>query len=316
MTRPAPTIPRGSAGASRTGGTRGRRVAVATGLLAVLAYLAGSAMSGHQSPLARRPLLDGLAPPPPYRWVRPPPELTSVNKKPAGVISTVRLGPSGSEVSAISTGDGQANLVLDANAIAPSPGQREVEVAIEPVDPANLAAAPRDLVLAGNAYRIRFSYRPSGDPVTTMAGKATISLVFPLLSIPVSSPFDTTVLGSPDGRHWTRQASTATPGSHQVASTVASPGYVIAAVPPAPPDQAVPNRVPLLAGLAAASALIALAAVLLARRLAAVREGDGGDYEDDDYDEDGEDREDREDGEGAGDDRGDEDPDRGTEERR
>ena len=99
-----------------------RRLAAAAGLLAVLAYLAGAALSGQLSPLARRPLLDGLAPPPPYRWVTPPPELSAGNKKPAGVTSGVGLGPTGSEVSAISTGDGQANLVLDASAVVLSPG--------------------------------------------------------------------------------------------------------------------------------------------------------------------------------------------------
>jgi len=271
-----------------------RRLAAAAGLLAVLAYLAGAALSGQLSPLARRPLLDGLAPPPPYRWVTPPPELSAGNKKPAGVTSGVGLGPSGSEVSAISTGDGQANLVLDASAVAPSPGQGQVQVTIDPIDPAKLAGAPPDLVLAGNAYQIRLTYLPSRKPVTTLSGRMTISLLVPLLPIPVSSPFDTTVLASPDGKGWTRQDSTATPGSHQVASNLGSPGYVIAAVPPAPPDQPVPNRVPLYAGLATAAALVALAAVLLARRLSAVRDGDG----DDDYED--EDEDDREDGDDDG----------------
>jgi hypothetical protein len=264
-----------------------RRLALAGGLLAVLAYLAGAALSGQLSPLARRPLLDGLAPPPPYRWVTPPTELAAGNKKPVGVTSSLAMSPSGSEVSAISTGDGQANLVLDANAVPPSPGQRQVEVKIVPIDPAKLAGAPANLLLAGNAYQVQLTYQPSGRPVTSLSGKATVSLLVPLLPIPVSSPFDTTVLSSPDGKGWTRLNSTATPGSHQVASTLQGPGYVIAAVPPAPADQPVPNRVPLYAGLATAAALVALAAVLLARRLSAVRdEGDDDEYDqyDDEYD--------------------------------
>jgi hypothetical protein len=276
----APTAPRRKRAAVATS----RRLALAAGLLAVLAYLAGAALSGELSPLARRPLLDGLAPPPPYRWVTPPPELAAGNKKPAGVLSSVAMSPSGSEVSAISTGDGQANLVLDANAVAPSPGQRQVEVKIDPIDPAKLAGAPANLVLAGNAYQVQLTYQPSGRPVTSLSGKVTVSLLVPLLSIPVSSPFDTTVLSSPDGKGWTAQSSTATPGSHQVASTLRGPGYVIAAVPPAPPDQPVPNRVPLYAGLATAAALVALAAVLLARRLSAVRDGGDDDEYDDQYD--------------------------------
>jgi hypothetical protein len=289
-------------GRTRGGRPLAGRLAVGSGVLVVLAYLAGGALGGHLSPLARRPLLDGLAPPPPYRWVKPPPELSSGNRPPSGASGSVPLGPSGTQVTAISTGDGQANLLMEANAIAPSAGQRSVTVAIQPIDPATLAAAPANLVLAGNAYRIQFSYQPSGKPVTALAGQATISLIFPLLPIPVSSPFDNTVLSSTDGRAWTKQPSTATPGAHQVAATLPAPGYVIAAVPPAPPDQAAPNRTPLYAGLAAAAVVVAVAAIVLARRLRAVPEGG---YDDEDEDEDDEDEEDDS-----------EDPDPGTEERR
>lgn len=276
-------------------------VAVASGLVVVLAYLAGTGLGGRLSPLARRPLLDGLAPPPPYHWVKPPPELASGNRPPSGVTGAVQLSPTGTLVTAISTGDGQANLLMEANAIAPAAGQRSVEVRIQPVDAATLAAAaPPGLVLAGNAYLVRFSYQPSGKPVTALAGKATISLTYPLLPIPVSSQFDYAVLASADGKAWTKQASTATPGSHQVASTLPAPGYVIAAVPPAPAEATSPNRTPLFAGLAAAAVLVAVAAIVLARRLRAAPEG----YDDDDYDDD-------DDGDNSG-----EDPDPGTEERR
>jgi hypothetical protein len=261
-------------------------VLLASGLLVAFAYLGGTALSGRMSPLAHRPLLDGLAPPPPYRWVKPPPEVASANKPPSGVTASVQLGPSGTAVTAISTNDGQANLLLDPNAIAPSPGDRSVKVEIQPADPATLAALPPDLAATGNAYRIRFSYQPSGKPVTTLAGKATISLVFALLPIPVTSAFDNTILASPDGGAWTKQASTATPGTHQVASTLKQPGYVMAAVPPAPPEQAAgTNRTPLIIGLVAAALVVAAAALLLVRRVTAARAEDDEDY-DDDYDED------------------------------
>jgi hypothetical protein len=244
----------------------------------VLAYLAGAAVSGRDDPLARRPLLDGLAPPPPYHWVRPPPELAAGNKPPSSARAVVRLTASGSEVSAISTSDGQASLVLEANAIPPSPGQREVAVTITPVDPDTLAPAPQGLLLAGNAYRIRFAYRPSGK-AATLSGRPTAALAFPLLSVPISSPFDYIMLASPDGKAWTRQASTATPGSHQVGATLPTPGYVVAAVPPAPPAApASPNGVPLIAGLAGAAVLVVAAAVL-ARRL----RRSGGDDDDNEW---------------------------------
>ncbi len=286
-------------------GRRASRLSIASGMTVMLAYLAGAALSGQLSPLARRPLLDGLAPPPPYRWVKPPPELSSGNRPPSGATSTVPLGPAGSSVTAISTSDGQANLVMEAGAIAPAAGQRSVHVAIQPVDPATLAAPPSGLVLAGNAYRVRFSYQPSGRPVKTPAGRSTVSLIYPVLPIPVSSPFDYAILSSTDGRAWARQSSTATPGSHQVSSTLPAPGYVIAAVPRAPAEQAAPNRTPLFAGLAAAAALIAVAAIALARRLRAERAGGDDDHDEDDDDD--YDYDDEEDPEG---------PDPGSEERR
>jgi len=49
------------------------RAAFLAGIGIVLLYLAGATLSGRASLLARRPLLDGLAPPVPYRWVKPPP---------------------------------------------------------------------------------------------------------------------------------------------------------------------------------------------------------------------------------------------------
>jgi len=255
-------------------------VLLASGLLAAFAYLAGTGLSGRTSPLAHRPLLDGLAPPPPYRWVKPPPEAASTNKPPSGATASVDLGPNGTAVTAISTNDGQANLLLDPNAIAPSRGDRSVRAQIEPVDPGTLAALPSGLVAAGNAYRIRFSYQPSGKPVTTLAGKATVSLVFALLPIPVTSAFDNTILASADGKAWTRQQSTATPGTHQVASALKEPGYVMAAVPPAPPEQAAgTNRTPLIIGLVAAALVVAAAALLLVRRVSAARRDE--EYDDD-----------------------------------
>jgi hypothetical protein len=261
-----------------TSGSRARGWAAVAGAAVVLAYLGGAVSSGRDSPLARRPLLDGLAPPPPYHWVKPPPELAPTNKPPASVRQTVRLSPTGSEVSAIATGDGQASLVLEANAFVPTPGATGVAVAIDPLNPATLAPAPQGLVLAGNAYRMRFTYEPSGKPAP-VSGRATAVLIYPLLPIPVGSLFDYTMLSSADGKAWERLQSTATPGSHQLAAPLKAPGYLIVAVPPAAEAPA-PNRVPLIAGLAAAAVVIIGGAVVLTRRLR--RSG----YGDDDYDED------------------------------
>lgn len=296
---------------------RGRAWAVLAGVVLALAYLAGAVASGRYTPLARRALLDGLAPPPPYHWLKPPPELAAGNRPPSAAKSVVSLTAGGSEVSAISTGDGQASLVLEANAIPPTTGADKVVVSIDPIDPATLAPAPSGLVLAGNAYRVRFTYQPSGK-AARLAGSATVVLVYPLLPIPVGSPFDYTLLSSADGRAWTRLESTATPGSHQVGAALTAPGYVVVAVPPAPAaGPAAPNRIPLIAGLVGAGVVIAIGAVVLARRLRRADDyaDDGDDWDDEDYEErdgddgDDEDNEERDETDGLG-------PGRGSEERR
>jgi hypothetical protein len=210
---------------------RGRALLAGAAAVAVVAaYLAGAAVSGRLSPLARRPLLDGLAPPPSYRWVHPPPEFAGGNRPPSSGHATVRLGPTGSEVSASGTDDGQLSLVLDQGAVPPSPGQQSVAITIEPLDPAKLAPVPAGLIAAGNAYRIQARYQPSGKAAPISKGQ--VAMVYPLLSVPVASPFDYVVLTSPDGRAWTRQASTTQPGSHQVSASFSGAGYFLVAVPP------------------------------------------------------------------------------------
>ena len=163
-------------------------------------YLAGAAVSGRASILARRPLLDGLAPPTPYRWVSPPPDLAASNKPPASTRFTLELTPDGSRLGAFSTSDGQINLVLSEGAVPARPGQTGVEVAVDPVDPATLGPVPSGLVSAGNAYRIQASYQPSGREVEALGGQSSVGLVYPLLATAVADPGGHMVLSSADGR--------------------------------------------------------------------------------------------------------------------
>src|SRR4030095_600908 len=174
----------------------------------VVLYLAGAVVSGRGSMVARRPLLDGLAPPTPYRWVNPPAELAAANKAPASTRFTVKLQADGSRLGAFSTGDGQINLVLSEGAIPPRSGQTEVEVAVDPVDPATLGPPSSGFVVAGNAYRIQASYRPSGAKVTALGGQSSVRAV------------------------WTPLAGTAPPGTPQVSAQLTGTGYVQVGVPP------------------------------------------------------------------------------------
>jgi hypothetical protein len=246
------------------------RTAVLAGIGIAVLYLAGAALSGRASPLTRRPLLDGLAPPVPYRWVKPPPDLAASNKPPASLRASVKLTATGSQIGAFATSDGQINLVLSEGAVPAQAGQTSVAVSIDPVDPATLAPAPPGLLVAGNAYRIQAAYRPSSARIDTLGGRSSVGLVYPLLATAIASPSGHLVLASADGRGWQRLQSTDTPGTHQVSAGLATTGYVMAAVPPAGPGGGGGNgrgRVLLLAG--GVAVLLVAAAVLARRRLAA-----------------------------------------------
>jgi hypothetical protein len=245
--------------------TRGRR-ALLVGVGIVLVYLAGAAVSGRASILARRPLLDGLAPPTPYRWVDPPPELAAGNKPPAAARFRLELTPNGSQLGAFSTSDGQVNLVLSEGAVPARPGQTSVEVTIDPVDPSTLGPVPPGLVGAGNAYRIQASYRPSGARVDALGGQSSVGLVYPLLATAVADAAGHLVLSSIDGRSWERLPSTDTPGTHQVSSGLPRTGYVQVGVAPATAARPSGGRTRILLLATGAAAVIVVAAVLLRRR--------------------------------------------------
>ena len=244
------------------------RTAVLVGIGVAVLYLAGAALSGRASMLARRPLLDGLAPPVPYRWVKPPPDLAASNKAPASLRFEVELDASGSRLGAFSTSDGQVNLVLGEDAVPAMQGQRSVAVSIEPVDPATLGPVPAELVVAGNAYRIQAGYRPSGARVEALRGRSSVGLVYPLLATPVANPAGHVVLASADGRGWRRLQSTDTPGVHQVSAGLDRTGYVVAAVPPGTGTGARGGGRSRVLLVATAAAVLLVAAALLLRRRA------------------------------------------------
>jgi len=250
-------------------GTRVRR-AVLAGLGLALLYMAGAAASGSLSPLARRPLLDGLTPPTSYRWVKPPPALAATNKKPTPMHFTLALGPKGSDVGAFSTQDGQFNMVFGEGAFAPSPGQSEVAFDVVPLDPARVAPVPSGLLAAGNAYRFTARYEPSRRPVDKLVGEVNAGVVYPLLATPVASPSGHLLLYSADAKAaWTRLQSTDAPGVHQVSARVPGPGYFIVAIPPgsaAPAERSLADRVRGLLPLVTLALLAAAAVLLVVRR--------------------------------------------------
>ena len=142
-----------------------RRNAVVAGLVCVTVYAALAALSGHLSPLANGPLLDGIGPPQPYRWVNPPPDLAATNQPPSSGVFHVPLDPNGSRPEVFVTSDNQITIVVPQGAFPKEAGQIEIVLKVTPLDPATLASPGANLTIFGNAYRLQATYQPSGDRV-------------------------------------------------------------------------------------------------------------------------------------------------------
>jgi hypothetical protein len=253
-----------------------RSRALGAGLAIAVVYAVTALWSGHLSPLARRPLLDGLAPPTAYRWVQPPPELAATNQKPAPGSFTVKLGNDGSKTAVVTTDDAQVTVILPAGSFASAEGQRSVEVTVEPLAGA-ISHPDEPLHVVGNAYLVEATYRPSGD-VATLASLATVVLVYPLLANDHGSH---AIIWSKTGEHWKTLDTDDLPSIQQAGADIRELGYVSVAGQPASPTTGTGSSgngsstatIAIVAGLV----VLAVIAVVLLRRgtRSASREGDG-----------------------------------------
>jgi len=197
---------------------------LAVGLAVVVAYALLATVSGRLSPLARRPLLDGFAPPPPYHFVTPPPDLASSNKPPSAGRFTINLDPTtGSEPKVVATKDFQASLALSPGAIAPRPGDSSVLVTMTPLPPGASLVVGSGLSLVGNVYRFTAVYRPSGTPVARFRGDAQLVLAYPLRSHSLVARH--TLMRSADQQTWTSVLSADSIVEQLVQGTVRELGY-------------------------------------------------------------------------------------------
>lgn len=203
---------------------KGHTRALAAGVGVAALYAASAVLSGHLSPLARRPLLDGLPPPIPYRWVEPPPELAATNLVPATERFVIRLGDGGTVSNVITTADAQVSLILPEGIFARADGQRSVEVTIEPLAASGVEPAEEPNRIVGNVYRLSAMYRPSGDPAALSGeGEARVVLIYPLTT---GDHGTHGVLVSADGRRWEEVDSTDFTGIQQVDGPIAALGSV------------------------------------------------------------------------------------------
>jgi hypothetical protein len=247
--------------------TRRAKVAVSGGAVVAL-YLAGALVSAHLSPFARRPLLDGLAPVAPYRWASPPPSVASTNKPPTPGRFTLPFSRGHLRGGAFATPDVQVTLIVPSDALAPMPGQRSIELTVDPIAPSSVAPPPRSLVILGNVVRIRATYQPSGDPASP---KKAIEVVLIYPFVPTDSG-QHVLVASPNGKSWKTVKATDHPASAQLIGSVRTLGDVAAAgtrlarVSPSSTATGPGSSTGIIVAIAVGAVLVLLLLVLVFRR--------------------------------------------------
>ena len=236
-------------------------------------YVGSAALSGHLSPLARRPLLDGLAPPEPYRWVDPPAALAADNRAPTPGTFSVDLTANGSKTSVLTTDDVQVTLILAKGAFAPADGQISVEITVTPIAPGEVSAPDPPLRIVGNVVQLEATYRPSGDAVTDVGNGVRIVLTYPFA---LNEHGGHTIVTSPDGRSWDAPETNDLPSIQQADALLETLGMVAVARDPAATTE--PPSAPAGEDAGSDAATIAIVAGLGVLTLAAVvliRRGSG-----------------------------------------
>jgi hypothetical protein len=201
--------------------------ALLAGLAVVCVYAVTGVISGHLSPIARRPILDGLIPTS-YRWVNPPPDLAGSNIKPSSGRFSLAVWPGHSQGTVFSTNDAQVTVIVPKDSIPYADGQRSVDVTVQPLDPAKVGTPKPPLAISGNAYRITGTYRPSGDPLKSpLVSDIEIVLLYPALTNVHGSH---TLLLSTNGRTWSEIHTNDLVSVSQADGQIGALGYVAAAV--------------------------------------------------------------------------------------
>jgi hypothetical protein len=203
-----------------------RGVVLIVGLAMVVMYAALAAWSGHLSPLARGPLLDGLGPIN-YRWVNPPPPLASTNQPPAAGSFPLTLAPDGVQGQVVFTADSQATVIVATGSIPAREGEKAVELTVKPLDAGVLGAPPDGLTMFGNAYQIGATYTPTGKKIRELGEPLDVILVYPATSTLHATTHE--LLYSADGTSWERIDSTDSASQQQAEGNVPGFGYVVVA---------------------------------------------------------------------------------------
>lgn len=212
-----------------------RRAALAGALVAVL-YVVGAAVSGSLSPLARRPLLDGVHSAAPYRWVQAPEGEASGPAPPDDVSQRIPLSATGNGETMVSTGESHVTLNLPAGAIKRADGRTVAEVKIEPLDHTQFTPLPGYLI-RGNVYRVAIRSVPGGAGIPTVDPAGTLTLLYAAPSVDlVTARHD--IMFSSEGQQWRVLAGQDQHATQQVSAPFVDIGYyaAVAQVPEDDPD--------------------------------------------------------------------------------
>jgi hypothetical protein len=242
------------------------RRTLAAGVAIAAAAVALAWVSASVSPLGRGPVLDGLGPLAPYRWVSPPPGVPDEGR-PQGAAFVLAVDDEGSEPDVLFTPDDQVTLVMDRGAVGPAPGRDAVTIDVTPLDPATLASLPGDLRPFGNAVRI------DAEGVERFDGQVDVVLLYPEATTLHATSHE--ILWSADGTDWRPLETTDTRATQQAQATLEAPGIVVVgAVPvPHPSASASPDAEEAADGLEPVVVAVVGAVVLIALGVAARRRG-------------------------------------------
>jgi hypothetical protein len=240
---------------------RGRPVRALVGLGAIAVYLAGVAISGHLSVLARRPILDGSGPPPPYNYVEPPPDVAGTNQQPGNAETTVRLGPKGSAAKVLTAPDGQFSFVMRPGLFPPHTGAHEVRVTAEPLAPSKFPPLPSGYDVRGNVYDLTATYEPRGGKIEHLGFNSVAILVYPIfvdLHTTSRAVFLTT-----DGKTWQALDSTDVPGLYQIQASTKELGSLVVGAKSQPLTSASPSPAGSAGGQSPLTWILVAGAVLI-----------------------------------------------------
>ena len=181
-------------------------------------YVVVAFVTAHLSSRPVLPLFDGFAPPVPYKWVTPPPEMAAGNTVPQPVERQFPVGPDGVSASNASSDDAQIIVGLDNGSVPASPPASPpntgIAVRMVPIDPATLGPLPSGLRAVSNAYQVVLTYLPSQTPLGRLAVKGTVALT--------AGDTGDRMLYSADGKTWEERAFRSDPTARTTASSPSS----------------------------------------------------------------------------------------------